>query len=74
MCVCVCGCVCVCVCVVVGVGVGVYSCLFVLIFQYDPMVRLVAAYHSDLLVDTHLHLAKVHTHPQHVHSHTIATT
>ena len=27
--------------------------------QYDPMVRLVAAYHEDLLVDTHLHLAKV---------------
>ncbi|KAL5460471.1 hypothetical protein EMCRGX_G033922 [Ephydatia muelleri] len=26
--------------------------------QYDAMVRLVAAYHEDLLVDTHLHLAK----------------
>ena len=25
------------------------------------MVRLVAAYHDDLLVDTHLHLAKVCT-------------
>lgn len=27
--------------------------------RYDPMVKLVAAYHSDLLTDTHLHLAKV---------------
>ena len=26
------------------------------------MVRLVAAYHEDLLVDTHLHLAKVRVH------------
>lgn len=27
--------------------------------QYDPMTRLVAIYHKDLLDDTHLHLAKV---------------
>lgn len=27
--------------------------------QYDPMVKLVARFHSDLLTDTHLHLAKV---------------
>lgn len=26
--------------------------------QYDHMVRLVKVYHPDLLVDTHLHLAK----------------
>lgn len=28
--------------------------------RYEPMVRLVATYHPDLLTDTHLHLAKVH--------------
>ena len=27
--------------------------------RYEPMVRLVATYHPDLLTDTHLHLAKV---------------
>ena len=27
--------------------------------QYEPMVRLVAQFHEDLLTDTHLHLAKV---------------
>jgi intraflagellar transport protein 172 len=27
--------------------------------QYDPMIRLVKQYHPDLLIDTHLHLAKV---------------
>ena len=27
--------------------------------RYDPMVKLVAAYHPDLLTETHLHLAKV---------------
>ena len=27
--------------------------------RYEPMVRLVAAHHPDLLTDTHLHLAKV---------------
>ncbi len=30
--------------------------------QYDPMTRLVALYHKDLLDDTHLHLAKVSPH------------
>ncbi len=29
--------------------------------QYDAMTRLVATYHSDLIDDTHLHLAKVRT-------------
>ena len=29
--------------------------------QYDPMVRLVGQYHSDLLTETHLLLAKVYT-------------
>ena len=28
--------------------------------RYEPMVRLVATYHPDLLTDTHLHLAKVY--------------
>lgn len=27
--------------------------------RYEPMVRLVATYHPDLLTETHLHLAKV---------------
>ena len=27
--------------------------------RYEPMVKLVATYHPDLLTDTHLHLAKV---------------
>ena len=27
--------------------------------RYEPMVKLVATYHPDLLKDTHLHLAKV---------------
>ncbi|CAG2123474.1 unnamed protein product, partial [Medioppia subpectinata] len=26
--------------------------------QYEPMIRLVKQYHTDLLTDTHLHLAK----------------
>ena len=29
------------------------------IFQYDPMVRLVGMYHPDLLKETHKHLAQV---------------
>ena len=29
--------------------------------QYDHMIRLMATYHEDLLVETHLHLAKVCT-------------
>ena len=29
--------------------------------RYEPMVKLVATYHPDLLTDTHLHLAKVGT-------------
>ena len=48
---------------------GIESVWYLL--QYDPMVRLIAKHHPDLLVDTHLHLAKVlyaqcssHTHVQ----------
>ena len=39
--------------------VGMYETRLLLIMQYDAMIRLVAAHHEDLLVDTHLHLAKV---------------
>ena len=32
---------------------------FPLSLQYEPMIRLVSQYHADLLIDTHLLLAKV---------------